>query len=101
MASTTRISVLQLRHVDRLSLGHLNDWAEQGLPQAKPPEPWPCLYYGRSQSICVQCQQPTHWIHRGQFAQPAGYTLKRPVDLAAPTASHIYTFTFHPQILLL
>ena len=34
-------------------------------PQAKPPAPGPCPHCGRSQSNCAQCQQLTHWIHRG------------------------------------
>lgn len=65
-------------------------------PQPSPPEPRPCLYYSHSQSNCAQCQQLTHWTHRGQFAQPAGYALRRPVDLAAPAGRQIHTFTLSP-----
>lgn len=60
-------------------------------PQDKPPEPRPCPYYSHSQSNCAQCQQLTTWIHRGQFAQPAGWTLRRPVDLDAPAGRQIRT----------
>lgn len=41
-------------------------------PQAKPPEPRPCPYYSHSQSICAQCQQLTHWIHRGAVCSTCG-----------------------------
>ena len=68
-------------------------------PQAKPPEPRPCPYYSHSQSNCAQCQQLTHWIHRGQFAQPADSTLRRPVDLAAPAGSQIHTNTTSLSVL--
>ena len=66
VAGATRISALQLRRADRLALQGVWTTGQSGdRPQAKPPEPGPCPHCGRGQSNCTQCQQLTHWIHRG------------------------------------
>lgn len=66
VAGATRISALQLRRADRLSLQGAWTTGQSGdRPQAKPPEPGQCPHCGRGQSNCAQCQQLTHWIHRG------------------------------------
>lgn len=77
------------------SPGRLNNVGRARLrPQAKPLEPRPCPYYSHSQSNCAQCQQLTHWIHRGQFAQPAGSTPQTscwPGCSSWQANTHIYT----------
>lgn len=68
-------------------------WAASD-PEPSPPEPRPCRHYSHSQSSCAQCQQLTLRDGRGQFAQPADYPLRRPVDQLAVKYARLHKQNF-------